>query len=255
MAPSDNVDSAPVVQEPPVPQSEALSSEIESSRVQKKPGPLVSLFERAASSPLVRKVDQKVPSEFRPALSSSVSHTRKVLGGLDGAVVAAKDALATDEGKELASASCAFAKSLIAFLRMLYASALQALENRAGLEKGDSDSLVHRSVRISRRVISRISTTMNKREGQVKGTCEAQMYSYVRFSMGFLVSLFAVLLNSLAGFRGPGSSFISPAAKQVIDSLPDDIHKSVTEEGDLAQRIEEFHRPSTADASTGSEHS
>lgn len=200
--------------------------------------PFMALAEQVAKTPLVQRVEKNIPVQARPAVSRATGVTRNVLSNLDNAVTAAKGTLETEEGKQLVSASCTFFKSFTAFVAMLYSAALDAAEPKLGIDKSDGDGLSTRTVRMGRCVFSKISSRLEKREREVEGTGESVIYRQIKFAFGVLLSFGAALLNTLAAFSGPGHEFIASTAESTISSFPDDMQKSIREQGDLSSLME-----------------
>lgn len=199
--------------------------------------PFMSLAEQVVRTPLVQRAEKNIPVQARPAVSRATGVTRSVLSNLDNVVIAAKGTLETEEGKQLMSASCTFLTSFIAFVAMLYSCALDVAEPKLGIDKSD-DSLSARTVRIGRCIFSKIASRLDQREKEVEGTSESVIYRQMRFAIGALLCFGAAVLNTLAAFSGPGHEIIASTTERVITNMPDDVQKSIREQGDLSSLVE-----------------
>lgn len=216
---------------PHVPTSPASSvtapsvSSAEPSDVPETPrtdGPLSSLAQKAADTQLGRAATQNLPQSARPTLDRA----SRVLNTVDEHLLAAHQTLDTDEGRRVIKSAYEFAASLIAFIAMLFATAVSAAEKKLDIQP-TGESLPTRFVHVCREAASRVRTRTETREKRVGGSCEARVYAHARHAIDMMGSAFESCLKGMSDYKGPGNEYVNPAAQRVISILPEDMQVSV----------------------------
>lgn len=187
-------------------------------------GPLRTLAHKAASTGLVRRARQGVPSFAEPAVSRTASRADAVLHTVDGALAVANRTFQSDEGRRLAESAAVFLDSLRVFLGMLATRGLGGLEQVLGVEYEDAGRQVpcasKRVATVARVAGNKLAERVEKREKEVEGTFEADVYGRMRWFLKVLLAVFLCMTKALANYAGPGNEYVAPFAERVLTVLP-----------------------------------
>lgn len=196
-------------------------------------GPLRSLAQKAASTNLVRRARQGVPSFAEPAVSRTANTAEVVLTHVDGGLNAAQNTLSTDEGKALCTAAVQFWTALCVFVAMLAMAALEQAERILDIKYDAQDQetpKAHtRTLEVLKVAGNKMRTKFERREREVQGTGEAEIYKKVKFLGGTILAVLTCTISSLTKYSGPAREYIVPVAERAISMLPKDISDHVDE--------------------------
>ena len=190
-------------------------------------GPLRSLAHKAYTTNIVRRARQGVPSFAEPAVSRTANTADVVLTHVDGSLTAAHKTLTTDEGKALRSAAVQFWNALYVFVAMLAMAALSQAEGLLSIQYDDQpDGQLPkpqtRVVEVFKVAGGKIRTRFERREREVQGTGEAEIYKKAKLVGGISLAVVTCLITALTKYSGPAKEYIVPAAERAISVLPDD---------------------------------
>lgn len=190
-------------------------------------GPLRSLAQKAYTTNIVRRARQGVPSFAEPAVSRTANTADVVLTHVDGSLTAAHKTLTTDEGKALRSAAVQFWNALYVFVAMLAMAALRQAEGLLSIHYDDQpDGQLPkpqtRVVEVFKVAGGKIKTRFERREREVQGTGEAEIYKKAKFVGGISLAVLTCVITALTKYSGPAKEYIVPAAERAVSVLPDD---------------------------------
>lgn len=161
--------------------------------------------------------------------------------------------LPTEGSSHSLSVSWDLFESFTGVVPMRLPATLYAAEPTLRTEKSDGDRSSTYRFWVGRCVVPKISSRLEKPEKEVQGTWESVRCRQTNFASGVLIYLEASLLNVLATFIELMKEFIASTAERAIGRLPDDMHKSIWEQGDRTFFTERARNQCTDPDVTGNE--
>lgn len=186
-------------------------------------GPLRSLAHKAASSHLVRRARETVPTFASDAVDSTASKADAVLHRVDTKLVAAGKTLETDEGKQWVSAAAHLCGSFFAFAVLSFTALLSFAESALGVEHAaEKPPIGKRTKRVAKVTASKVSELFERRERQAQGTPQAAVYAKSRWLGGVVLAVSTCVFCALKQYSGPAKEYINPMAEKVLSVLPEE---------------------------------